>query len=570
MSFNYSLSVDDYSWKNAILWGNFSAHCQKVTEGTLCDRIVHVLIAALEFLPIIGQIASIFEKIIVTSFSNPVEQKANPNLSNVIATSNQNVTSNVTSNVTTLPGTNTTEEQKEMDLKVYEEQSPSVIKIQSYCRMSLTQRMAEEEKRNLLSTDLFEKAKPYMDDLNELKKLHKTCGRTSVYLHDDFVIKNSGHPNNQERFNKMRQARKIVDKNKYSCLEIPTACTYGNFLVENRLPIMNVGIDRKVQIGFYLDHIEQFNTAVEEFTGFLCQSTLGDIVGGLNDGYESLCEEQNVGRYENVAMYMEEKDGVMHGKIGLIDLEDFKPQLTRSIYSTCKDAVCLFPHHLEIIINEAKKFDSNVESWRKELESLRDKQLQYFKVAYQDHLDFVKMKNLDLTDPFKSIEISIDREEQIKGIIEQIMREDNQHEFQDFLGEKVEDTVKKFKETAFPEILKKLLKFLNKPLKETCYQDGYTIRYRQKDASEITSYSKLISTRTLEYGRSDFTYKSLKSSMEKDLGMLAFQNIYRKDEFVDKVIDTFFRELVKGKEIAYYNPNFGIGSYAYINFCIFC
>lgn len=65
--FNYALPNESYTWRNALLWGNFSGHCELACKGTLGAYIVHIIIAALEFLPIIGQIASIFEKIIVTN-----------------------------------------------------------------------------------------------------------------------------------------------------------------------------------------------------------------------------------------------------------------------------------------------------------------------------------------------------------------------------------------------------------------------------------------------------------------------------------------------------------------------
>lgn len=75
-NFNYSLDKSDYTLENALFWGNFIGHCKKSTQGTLGDRIVHVLIAAVEFFPIISQIASLFEKIIIDTFScsRPVEK----------------------------------------------------------------------------------------------------------------------------------------------------------------------------------------------------------------------------------------------------------------------------------------------------------------------------------------------------------------------------------------------------------------------------------------------------------------------------------------------------------------
>jgi hypothetical protein len=71
-NFNYSLDKTSYSWQNAFLWGNFVGHCKKANEGSLGNRTIHVLIAIIEFLPIISQISSICEKLILENFSSTV------------------------------------------------------------------------------------------------------------------------------------------------------------------------------------------------------------------------------------------------------------------------------------------------------------------------------------------------------------------------------------------------------------------------------------------------------------------------------------------------------------------
>lgn len=63
--FNYALPLNHYSLKRALLWGNCAAHFQQARKETGKKRVVHFLIAALLFIPIISQIASIFEKIII-------------------------------------------------------------------------------------------------------------------------------------------------------------------------------------------------------------------------------------------------------------------------------------------------------------------------------------------------------------------------------------------------------------------------------------------------------------------------------------------------------------------------
>jgi hypothetical protein len=69
--FTYSLDKASYTWQNALSWVYFMEHCKKAGEGSLGNRIVHILIAIAELLPIIGQIASIFEKLIINNFSTP-------------------------------------------------------------------------------------------------------------------------------------------------------------------------------------------------------------------------------------------------------------------------------------------------------------------------------------------------------------------------------------------------------------------------------------------------------------------------------------------------------------------
>lgn len=63
--FNYALPLNHYTLKRALLWGICAAHFQQARKETGTKRVVHFLISAVLFIPIIGQIASIFEKIII-------------------------------------------------------------------------------------------------------------------------------------------------------------------------------------------------------------------------------------------------------------------------------------------------------------------------------------------------------------------------------------------------------------------------------------------------------------------------------------------------------------------------
>ena len=75
----YSLDSQNYTWPNALLWGNSIEHFKKAASGTWDQRIVHVLIGLIEFIPLIGQIISIFEMIFMKRDDEPISSK-NPSI----------------------------------------------------------------------------------------------------------------------------------------------------------------------------------------------------------------------------------------------------------------------------------------------------------------------------------------------------------------------------------------------------------------------------------------------------------------------------------------------------------
>ncbi|MFI5344336.1 MAG: hypothetical protein ACHQUC_08970, partial [Chlamydiales bacterium] len=168
----------------------------------------------------------------------------------------------------------------------------------------------------------------------------------------------------ESRLISMEQAHEICERNGYKDLIIPQARGYGEFLVERKLPFEQ---NSYTHIKLYAENHDKFDNAVTEFTGFLCQSFLCDII-----------DERGLGRYDNVPLYIE--DG--QGKIGLIDLEQFYPNVGEVedwLFLRCRDAVRLFPYHLDKIIEVAKKIDPSIEETRDLLIVERDKQLLMFK-----------------------------------------------------------------------------------------------------------------------------------------------------------------------------------------------
>lgn len=69
---NYALPQQNYTLSNALFLGNCQQHFYQIFNSSLSNKhkVVHLLIALIEFIPIIGQIISIFEKIVVDYYRN--------------------------------------------------------------------------------------------------------------------------------------------------------------------------------------------------------------------------------------------------------------------------------------------------------------------------------------------------------------------------------------------------------------------------------------------------------------------------------------------------------------------
>lgn len=442
-----------------------------------------------------------------------------------------------------------------------DQKTSAATKIQSVWRGHLARIKIEKAEKHVLSYALLKKAKPYIDVPSNRQDMPRaSCGKTPVYLPKELpiVLKQSGSPQNQKRFNQMKEGRDICEKNSYEHLVIPKARVYGKFIVESRLPITMHGT--KEQIGLYIENRERFTGAVQEFTGFLCQSNFRDITGGSNDPYGTLSKTP-VGRYDNIALYLEEDQG----KIGLIDLEQFTPECSKLqkkwCFSKCQDAVHLFPYHLDEIMSVAKRFDPDIESYRGSLELEKAEALKRFKLAYEDHLDFVREKGIRLEDPISFEKLGVDRIKQLKKVIEEELRKEHEDVwFKGCLGEMPDSTLISFNEKAFPQILDATYKLINDTL-------VYNLEY-QKSKGDISTNSKLLSVRTLVFSSQYVVYDEFIKSTLKSLEMLVFKSRFRTEGFLHLLLGVILKELEKGGEIAYYNPSFGYGDYA--TQCVFC
>jgi hypothetical protein len=63
MSSEYLRNFQDLGWSDTLLWGQCKWHWQKAQRSNWSQRAIHVILTVLEFLPVISQIVSIFERI---------------------------------------------------------------------------------------------------------------------------------------------------------------------------------------------------------------------------------------------------------------------------------------------------------------------------------------------------------------------------------------------------------------------------------------------------------------------------------------------------------------------------
>lgn len=394
-------------------------------------------------------------------------------------------------------------------------------------------------KNQLLSYALFEQAKLLIDNPSKYQKFDRASkGKTTVYLPKELpiVLKQSGSPANQKRFEKMQEGRDLCERNGYKKLMIPKARVYKDFIVESRLPLAMDGT--KEQIGLYIENRELFTPAVEEFMNLICHCTFNDITGASADPYETLSKAP-MGRYDNIVLYLQDGQGM----IGLVDLERFGPGYRNRrkewCFFKCRDAVDLFPYHLEEIIKVAKRFDSNIELYRKPLERERDEALKRFKIAYEDHLDFVKQKGISMENPVDFDAVSM---EQVQEVIDKELR----------LEDKL--LAAHFHQIAVPQIIDAVNKLILEILE--CNSAA------QMSKGAISSNPQLLSIRTLEFDEEDDVYENFIASSLNSINMLRFPTESDAKDFLGRLFDVILKEMESTKKIAYYNPHFGFASNA--------
>lgn len=431
--------------------------------------------------------------------------------------------------------------------------------IQSYWRGRLAKAQVEKAKRNFLCNALFEKAKPLINS-SDLSKMPKaSSGKTHVYFPQGLpvALKHSGSPQNQVRFEKMKQARGLCERIGSNDLVIPKARPYLDFIIETKLPISKY--DWKEQVGIYVNNSKQFTNVVREFTRFHCQSSLSDIATISDEHYGTLSDSCS-GRYDNIVLYLDENEV---GKIGLIDLEQFDSACDRSkedwCFQRCQDLIILFPYHFDDIIEVAKGFDPDIENYREKLIAIQNESLLRFKLVYEDHQDFVEKKGITLENPASFEKLNSNELEQVKDGLRRHLYQmhETQRQYPGLLGKDPESTLTLFFEESFPIILNAIFESINTKL-----------NYRRNEFEAVSSMHELVALRTLILDFNEIEYDCvwmngapihIPKFPEIKLEMFKFPEIFFVS-FKEEILYSIFSEFVKCGKIAYFEPNQGYGS----------
>lgn len=214
-------------------------------------------------------------------------------------------------------------------------------------------------------------------------------GNTPVYLPKEMpsvVLKRSGRRQAIGRFHQMQQVRSVLSKQNATHLKIPRANLCQNFLIEERLPIRASSIHN---MGVYALQPELFDEAVREMTRFFSAMSLGDLISRDKGWFGDIEGVDDQVRYDNLPLYIVEKNGKKEGMLGLIDLEQSKSGPSPGALA---ELARIFPYHVDVIKDEAGRLNLPIDE--KGIQAAANKGKKYLDVAFNKHHQWLKKKNV--------------------------------------------------------------------------------------------------------------------------------------------------------------------------------
>lgn len=398
-----------------------------------------------------------------------------------------------------------------------------------------------------LDSRIVAQVQPYLDNPKLCASLPRAPnGITPVYIPKDVsvVLKYCDNGRAKFRFSQTMKAAALCHQNGYKRMVVPKAHVHNNFIIEDKLPVRHA---EKANVGLYVENREKFTLTAREFTSFLCQSNHDDLLvyDKLFPSEVPRCRHDNVCFFlgtNNKTEIRENLDQV--GLVGFLDLEEFSlisgKQGSDFYLSACKTALCFFPYHLEDILNVIKEFDHMILNHQSELQKYQQKVLEYFNKLYLDHADFLKEKQIAPTEPLKMIEIDDLRKKEIQLEVEAYLKQQYQKNWDD--DESIDPDILvgiNCVKIALPNIINCIMQFLSTRLHEKMHAGE----------GPLQSFDDLVVFRSL-----GFKFSELHVEVCSMLQNMPEAAVKHRNQLVVDTIITIFKELQKGREIAFCNP----------------
>lgn len=421
---------------------------------------------------------------------------------------------------------------------------------------------------NLLSCELFDAAKTQCFDqsnaldMNTVKQARNGYNKGYTFFPNDLplVFKGQDIGGKHER---MEQASRICVKNNYKHIEIANSTLLGGYIIEERIPFDSISI--KKQIALYLNNLDLFIEPVKEFTGLLCQCWIGDLNSENHSGpYENLAKTI-FGRYDNVVPYLEQRDGNVQIKIGMVDLDGFNPKAPdrTTIIKHIENAVFFFPHHLDVIIQETSKYIKLTTDQKLELASIRDEVLKGFHLLGGHHLEFLRKNGISPLNPKYFAKIhpndkakhDQDLTNHIYEHILKVCRNEINDGFSYFLSGILEVNPENVKNVTLDQIKEKLQNCFTPEILDLVRDYISNAITLKVDKANIRNEGDLIEERTLEFNRYLIVEKlAAATKLDRKYENCNYEILYH----------YIFHGMMALEECSYYNFNFGT---AEILFC---
>ena len=187
-----------------------------------------------------------------------------------------------------------------------------------------------------------------------------SSGKTDVYLLNDVVVKRSGEKDVLQRYDEAQIMRNKIKELKLTNITVPHNHRCGEYLIEERLPILTSLSDN---YDVYYKKHDQLDNIVRDMMELFKWYSIYDLISFP-------LKYPNMIRYDNIPFYYDDESKSY--KIGLIDIEHSKSVMMTDEVIDRKDIpsyqgrssnndldklqtlINLFPYHIDMILEEFK------------------------------------------------------------------------------------------------------------------------------------------------------------------------------------------------------------------------